>query len=84
MKFHFITSIIFAVFLGMLAITEDNLSRMFYLVPVLIFFYATIVLYSVEYDAQGNQMWKKKERKLVEETYLKFFKDRQRSRKQEI
>ena len=76
MKFHFITSIIFAVFLGMLTITEEKVSRMFYLVPVLIFFYATIILYSIEYDNQCNQMWKKKEKKLVEQTYLRFFKEK--------
>ncbi|MFH2021299.1 MAG: hypothetical protein ABIJ34_07835 [archaeon] len=79
MKFHFITSILFAVFIGMLAITEEKTARMIYLVPVLVFFYATILLYSLEYDAQGRNLWKKKERKLIDETYTRFFKEKNNS-----
>ncbi len=72
MKFHFISSIFFAVCISLLVLNPDPNKRMLYLVPTLILFYATFMLFSLEYDRERMKAWRKKEKSLIEDTYSKF------------
>ena len=49
MKLHFISSVVFAGLVAFLAISEDINTRMILLVPVLVVFYITWVLFGYEY-----------------------------------
>lgn len=73
MRMHFLTSIAFVLFLSGAAMHPDLNARMLMMVPSLIMFYATLVLFGMEYEKDRSLFWKKKEKKLVEETYLRFF-----------
>jgi hypothetical protein len=64
--------VLFAVFLALLALSTDFKQRMLYLIPCLVLFYGTIVLFSLEYDKASIHAWKKKEKSLIEETYSKY------------
>lgn len=70
MKFHFISSIFFAIFISLLAINEDSFYRMLLLIPCLILFYLTLIVFAYEYDKEKNRLWVKKENRLKEEIYL--------------
>jgi len=74
MNLHFISSIVFALLLGLLAINDNLMSRMLLLVPVLSLFYLTMFFFGLEYNKIQEQKWKSKKKKLIEETYLRFFK----------
>ncbi len=56
-----------------LQVINDNLNkRMMLMVMSLIFFFSTFILFATEYDKQSEYSWKKKEQKLIENTYLNF------------
>lgn len=72
MKLHFTSSIIFVIVLTLLTINNNLNERMLLLVIVMIFFYATFIIFGYELEKQKRLSWKKKEKKLIEETYSKF------------
>jgi hypothetical protein len=73
MKYHFISSFLFVIALLSL-VTSDKLgTRMMLMSAVLVLFYITLMLFSVDYDKESRAQWKNKEKKLIEETYVKFF-----------
>jgi hypothetical protein len=76
MKFHFITSIVFAVVAMFLAISDNKSERLLLLIPLLVLYYLGFVFFSVEYDKENIQNWRNKERKVIEDTYEKFFQDK--------
>lgn len=75
MKLHFLTSVIFAIIYGIQVIVNDKFTRMKLIVPVLVLYYATLLLFSVEYDKTRIKQWRKKEKKLIERTYSRFVKE---------
>ncbi len=66
MKFHFITSILFALNLTFLALVENLYKRMLLLIPAFFLFYITFFLFIIEYDKQNTISWKKKEEELIQ------------------
>lgn len=74
MKFHFLTSIMFAIVYAIQVLVDDKMLRMKLLVPGLVLFYATLILFSVEYDSKGIKEWRRKEKKLIERTFSRFVK----------
>ncbi len=76
MKFHFVASILFVITLSFLAINKNLNTRMLLLVPVLVLFYATIIFFGLEYEKEKQALWQKRQKKLVEETYERFFKNK--------
>jgi hypothetical protein len=73
MKYHFISSFLFVIALLSL-VTSDKLgTRMMLMSAVLVLFYVTLMLFSVDYDKESRTQWKNKEKRLIEETYVKFF-----------
>jgi membrane protein implicated in regulation of membrane protease activity len=72
MKFHFLSSIAFAVAVALMALAGSLYTRMLLLVPVLLLFYVTWILFAIEYERHKSGLWKKKEKKIIEETYSKF------------
>ena len=43
-------------------------------VPVIVLFITTLILFAIEYDKKRVEMWKRKEKKLIEQVYSKFVK----------
>jgi hypothetical protein len=76
MKLHLITSIVFAVVAMFLAISDNKSERLLLLIPLLVLYYLGFVFFSVEYDKMNIQNWKSKEKKVIEDTYEKFFQDK--------
>jgi hypothetical protein len=67
MKLHFISSILFTGCAVYMALAKNENVRLMLLVPVIIFFCVTLLLYAVDYDRAGMKAWKKKEEKIREE-----------------
>ena len=84
MKLHFISSIIYVIILTLLTINNNLQTRMLLLVIVMIFFYATFILFGYELEKQKRLSWKKKEKKLIEETYSKFVSEYYKGRKPKL
>ncbi|NTV23063.1 MAG: hypothetical protein HGA85_01650 [Nanoarchaeota archaeon] len=75
MKYHFITSVLFAVSVSLMTLAQDIRTRMLLLFPVLILFYATFIVFSIEYDRERSANWKQKEKQVIENTYIKFLRE---------
>ncbi len=52
-------------------------------VPVFLLFYLTFFLFTLEYDKKMSEAWKKKEKKLIQETYAKYVKEYHKKKKEE-
>ena len=74
MRYSFITSILFTLIYSLQIITKEMKIRMNLIVPVMILFFATFLLFAIEYDKKRSLMWKSKEKKLIEKVYGKFVK----------
>jgi len=61
--------------LSLLTINENLNTRMIYLIPVLVLFFTSWVLFTVEYDKQRSVKWKQKEKKIIEKVYSKFVRE---------
>ena len=54
--------------------TTDNPSKRYILVvPALVIFYTTFILFAVDYDKTMMKQWREKEIKITEETFLQFY-----------
>ena len=74
MRYHFITSILFTVMYTIQVIIKDRVKRMNMIVPVLVLFYVTFILFSIEYDKKMITSWKRQEKKIIDRTFSKFIK----------
>ena len=72
MKYHFIMSILFVIVYTVQVITQDLTKRMNMIVPVLVLFYATFILFTMEYDKRMITSWKRQEKKIVKRTFSRF------------
>ena len=84
MKYHFISSILFAVAVGFLALAEKLQSRIILTVVVIILFYASLILFAMEYEKQRKKAWDKKVKRIEKEAYEKFvldYKSKKKSKK---
>jgi len=52
-------------------------------VPVFLLFYLTFFLFTLEYDTKMSEAWKKKEKKLIQETYAKYVKEYHKKKKED-
>ena len=75
MKFSFFVSIIFAIVVSILALSNDRKTRIMLLILVILLYYTYQILFAMEYDSMRSKEWKKRENKILEEAYLKFYKD---------
>lgn len=73
MKPHFLSSIIFTVLYTIQTITPSLKTRMNLIAPVMILFFGTFVLFIIDYEKTGRKAWSKKEKKLIESSYEKFY-----------
>lgn len=73
MRPHFIFSVLFAIALALVAASNDIKKRMLFVIPTLIFFYLALISLGIEFEKDSRKAWQKKEKKLVEETYMRFF-----------
>ncbi len=72
MKLHFLCSLIFTALLAYMVTNNSLNTRMLLIVPVLVFFYLTLVLFTIDYDKENMAVWHRKEKKLLEDTYTEF------------
>lgn len=72
MKLHFISSIICAVLITLMAINHDEFTRYVYLVPILISFFMTTVLFAIEYDKNMVKRFKIMKKTAESDAYAKF------------
>jgi hypothetical protein len=77
MKWHFLSSIMMAGFIALIAITDSEKTRYIYVVPTIILFYISLILFAVEYDGLMIKQWKKNEEKIKtkvrKEAYIESF-----------
>ncbi len=59
MKWHFLSSIVFVMVLTVQAISENRNLRIILLVPNLILFYTTLILFGLDYDHKKKEISKK-------------------------
>jgi hypothetical protein len=76
MKLHLITGIVFAGIAVFLAISDSKNERLLLLIPLLVLYYLGFIFFSVEYDKENIQNWKSKEKKVIEDTYERFFQEK--------
>jgi hypothetical protein len=65
-------SILFAILYAFQMLIPSQKTRIFLMVPILILYYATFILFGMEYDKRMIEEWKKKEKKVVEDSYGEF------------
>lgn len=53
-------------------IVKERMTRLKLIVPVIILYYTTLMLFALDYDRMHIKQWRKKEKKLVENTYTRF------------
>ncbi|MFH1409348.1 MAG: hypothetical protein ABIH34_05550 [Nanoarchaeota archaeon] len=74
-KLYFVTAVLFAIILTVLALQDDLATRMILVVPVLVLFFGTLILFSLGYDQLSSVSFKQRGEKVKEEAYIKFVKD---------
>ena len=79
MKIHFALTVLFAAFVAVLAMSQDLKTRMLLTVPVMVLYFTAMLTMIVEYDRQEMKNWEIKKRKLIEDTYVRFFKEKKHS-----
>ncbi|MBT4823913.1 hypothetical protein HN695_00925 [Candidatus Woesearchaeota archaeon] len=72
MKYHLILALTADVLLGLALINDSLHTRALLIVPVLVLFHASIVVFGVEFDNMNMRSWKEKEKRIIEETIAKF------------
>ncbi len=72
MKAYFASAIGFVILYTFQIMKPSLQSRMILIVPVLLLFYITLFSFMLEYEKKGREMWRKKEKKLIESSYSKF------------
>ena len=58
--------------IAVLALSDEKQVRMLLVVPILVFFESTFLLFQVEYDKRSMVAWKEKEKQIEEELALKL------------
>jgi bacteriorhodopsin len=72
MKLYLITSIIATTFITLMSMQNDENTRYIYLIPCLIFFFAALLMFGVDYDKEMIKRWKNNEKKVYESAYIDF------------
>lgn len=67
----------------LMAIAEKTFTRYVLLIPVLICFYVTLILFTIDYDRMMIKQWKIKENKNVDAAYLEFVRKYYEDKKRE-
>lgn len=75
MKLHFISSIVCAALITIMAINPDEFTRYVYLIPILISFFGTIVLFAVEYDRNMVKRYGVMKKTAEDDAYTRFVKE---------
>ncbi|MFH0875008.1 MAG: hypothetical protein V1859_03660 [archaeon] len=75
MKFQFISSIIFALLLVYMATNESFNARIILLIPLLVLFYLSIILFGIEFDRQCSNVIKSKVEHAKKEAYESFVRE---------
>jgi Sec-independent protein secretion pathway component TatC len=79
MKNYLVISIAFAALAAVIALSDDRKERLMLLIPLLIIYYLSFVFFSYDYDRQSMLSWKKKEKKVIEDTYTRFFENNKKT-----
>ena len=64
MYLHFIASILMIILLSLMSLNNSLKTRMIYIVPIIVLYYTTFMLFSFDYDKKMIERWKVKEDKL--------------------
>ena len=72
MKYHLILALTADVLLGLALINDSLQTRALLIVPVLVLFHASIVVFGIEYDSMNMKQWKEKEKRIIDETISRF------------
>ena len=64
MKFHFISSVVMTIMLGIMAVNDSQSIRMIMILPTLIMYQLTFILFQLECDTLHKIMWSVKEKNL--------------------
>ena len=85
MKFHFLSSIVMTFFLVFMALNNNPNTRTILILPIILFYQLTFILFQLECDTLYKCQWSAKEKKLrknvAEETahkIVKFYKSNQK------
>ena len=73
MKWYFLSSILTAGVIALMAVYNSQEMRYILVIPAIILFYASFILFAVEYDRMMMRQWKKNEEKVKENAYVEFF-----------
>ncbi|MBT3463524.1 hypothetical protein HOD20_01885 [archaeon] len=86
MYLHFIASILMIILLSLMSLNNSLKTRMIYIVPIIVLYYTTFMLFSFDYDKKMIERWKVKEDKLKNtlnvESIEKYLKDKYKLNKQ--
>ena len=72
MNYHLLFALTADVLLGLALINNNLRTRALLIVPVLILFHASIIVFGLEYESMNKEQWKVKEEKIIKETIAKF------------
>ncbi len=64
MKFHFISSVVMTFIVGFMALNENLSMRVMLILPVILFYQLTFIMFQVECDVLYKVSWSAKEKKL--------------------
>jgi hypothetical protein len=73
MKWYFLSSVLMAGIIAMMAVYNNQTVRYILVIPSIVLFYASLILFAVEYDRLMMKQWKKNEEKVKENAYVEFF-----------
>ncbi len=59
MKLHFLTSVLFAIAITIMAISDKLITRLLLMVASLVLFHATLIIFGIEYDQVQSRILKK-------------------------
>ena len=78
MKFHFLSSIVMTFLLGFMALNNNISTRTILILPIILFYQLTFILFQLECDTLYKYQWSAKEKKIrkhvAEETAHKIVK----------
>jgi hypothetical protein len=62
-----------AIDIALMAVSTNEKTRYILLIPAMVLFYSTLILFSVEYDSLMMKQWKRSEEKVKKEAYISSF-----------